>query len=246
MPKSDNPIRRAIKKEPEKSKKQPRTQKLSFNKTFITKDGKLSPQEIILCEAYMRNGCDMNAAAKEAGYKSIKAGVKVFEREDIQDYIYDKLERTYEDVTDNRVLKEINRIGFAKITDVMRWNNKELVIFPSETLSPDVAAAVQEVNFEETEYAGKGGAPGKIVRKVRVKLYPNKMEALKLQASMRGMLNQEGRLDAGEIADKIKDAMDNVTSGYSLPTMPTPEEEFRKTQSVPEENVEPISDLIKH
>ena len=72
------------------------------------------------------------------------------------------------DVSLERTMRELARIGYADVREVMSWSKEGVVLVDSAELSDDAAAAVAEVS----EVLGKDGAKG-----VRVKMH-SKPEAL--------------------------------------------------------------------
>ncbi|HEX9704476.1 MAG TPA: terminase small subunit [Gemmatimonadales bacterium] len=63
--------------------------------------------------------------------------------------------RVRSDVEAGDVIRELTRIGFAKLTDVASWGPDGLELVASDELSPDVAAAVKEVTVTRTVTRGK-------------------------------------------------------------------------------------------
>jgi phage terminase small subunit len=239
--------RKAIRKKsiPREDPEKNLRQHITFNKPFATRRYQLPHKVQILCEEYLRNGFDKSAAAKVAGY-SIRTANAIFNRKEVNDYIQNKIDKVYDNVTENRILREITRLSLVTMKDVMKWDKDSVTIIPSDELTNDVAAAIQEVSMEEVEFMAAGGKPGKVVKKVKVKLHSGKLEALKTLGAVKGMF-QEGRFDADEVADRIKDAYEKTISGFGLPTVPQPSVHKEESQVLQEEQPSvPVSDIVKH
>jgi len=83
-------------------------------------------------------------------------------------------------ITQDRVLKELARIGFSDVADVSTWNECGLNVKDSSTLDKDITAAISEVSVKFTEYGAD----------VKVRMYP-KHEALRSIGEHLGMWSKE-------------------------------------------------------
>jgi len=119
----------------------------------------VTPKEKRFVEEYL---IDLNAtqAAIRAGYSKKTAGniasqnlEKLHIREAIDKAIAKRSERT--EITQDMVLQEYARIGFANIADYMSWNQSGNDLKNSDDLTSDQTAAVQEVVYEFGDNSGK-------------------------------------------------------------------------------------------
>lgn len=120
--------------------------------------GKLTAKEERFCREYI---IDLNAtqAAIRAGYSEKTArsiGQHLLTKVDVQSFIHQlssKREKRLEIKADN-VLREIARLAFSDIKDVVNWTDDGAVtIQGSDTLSPDVTASISEIT--QTTVGGK-------------------------------------------------------------------------------------------
>lgn len=88
-------------------------------------------------------------------------------------------------ITKENIATEIAKSAFTNVGDLMSWDGQTLTLKPSETLPPEVLAAVQEVN----EVVNKDGS-----RSIKVKLKDNR-PFLELLAKHKGMLVEEKKED---------------------------------------------------
>lgn len=156
-------------------------------------------------------------AAIEAGYSPAAAGqtgYKLLRREDVQAFLAEARARACDaaDVDAARVVRELARIAFSDMRDLMTWGSKEVdlpgaegvkVQMPfadphdSSTLSPDVSAAVAEVSV------GKAG--------FKIKLH-DKLSALDKLGRHFGIFETDNKQVADGIARLIE-----VAQGTALP-----------------------------
>jgi phage terminase small subunit len=119
---------------------------------------KLSPRQENFCREYL---IDFNAtrAYQRAGYASSsdeiarKNAAKLMTTEvikaRIQELKGDRAERV--DIEGDRVLKEIARLAFSSITDVISFSDRGIVLKDSSHLDDDVKGAIAEVTIVENE-----------------------------------------------------------------------------------------------
>lgn len=69
------------------------------------------------------------------------------------------------EITADRVLQELARIGFADVRNLFTWDEERSVFIPSRDLSDDQAAAVSGIEAETTSYTTEDG-----VTETKVKL----------------------------------------------------------------------------
>ena len=118
--------------------------------------GRLTPKQGRFVEEYL---VDLNAtqAAIRAGYstKTAKAiGHENLARPNlaqaIQDAMTERSKRT--EVSQDRVVKELARIAFASLGEVIKWDPTGTKVRPSTELSEDAVAAISEVSETRTEH----------------------------------------------------------------------------------------------
>lgn len=115
---------------------------------------------------------DLNAtqAAIRAGYSARSASATGYEnlrKPQIAEAIQaqrDKREEATE-ITAERVLNELGRIGFADIRDLFEWDEDRAAFVPSKNLTADQAAAVASVKAETTHVTRDDGT-----RETKIKL----------------------------------------------------------------------------
>jgi len=121
----------------------------------------LTPKQDAFVREYL---VDLNAtqAAIRAGYSKRTArriGSENVAKPDIaaalQKALRARAERT--EVTADRVLQELARIGFADVRDLFEWSEESACFVPSRDLSEDQAAAVSTVKAETTHITDSDG-----------------------------------------------------------------------------------------
>lgn len=131
---------------------------------------------------------DRNAmqAAIRAGYSSETAkgkGAALLKnpliREAINAAEHERLEAF--GVTQDRVIMELARVGFADLRNVMDWDENGATLRPSRDLTADEAAAISELMTK----TGKDGV------QFRVKLH-DKLKALEMLSRHLGIFNNDG------------------------------------------------------
>lgn len=122
---------------------------------------KLTAKQQRFVEEYL---VDLNAtqAAIRAGYSRRSARqtgadnmAKAYIADAIQVVLDARSERT--EVTSDRVLAELARIGFADVRDLFEWDEERTAFVPSRNLTADQAAAVASVKSETTRFVHDDG-----------------------------------------------------------------------------------------
>jgi phage terminase small subunit len=118
----------------------------------MPKRGELSERELKFVLEYLE---DQNAtrAYEAAGYpsKSYSSSAvtahKLLKKANIQDAIRRERDRQLKrlHITKGRVLKELSKIAFANVEEVIKWDNSGVHYSSSEELPKEVTAAVAEV-----------------------------------------------------------------------------------------------------
>jgi len=113
-------------------------------------DRKLTAKEERFCREYI---IDLNAtqAAIRAGYSkksSYSMGQRLLKNVEVK-YLIDQLLSKREkrlDIKADNVLREIARLAFSDIKDVVSWDKEgQVTLSPSDDLSPDVSACISEI-----------------------------------------------------------------------------------------------------
>lgn len=141
---------------------------------------KLTEKQKRFCDEYL---IDLNAtqAAIRAGYSEKAAketGCENLTKPNIQDFLSERLKdrekRT--EITQDRVLKELSKIGFLDATGFVKIQNGRVFIESTDNLSPDQKAAI--AGIKETQMG------------IEVKLH-DKLKALELIGRHLGMFTDK-------------------------------------------------------
>jgi len=180
----------------------------------------LTDKQRLFIEEYL---LDLNAtqAAIRAGYSEDTArqqGSRLLSNVNIQKEIkkakQERIERTK--ITQDRVLKELSKIGFADINDFLRFGTEKTVIGRDESGEPitDYANVVELKDSQEVD--------GSVISEVQLK--DGKLK-FKLHDKMKA-LN-----DIGRHLGMFNDKLDITTNGESVNQM-TPEEREKRRQEL--------------
>lgn len=150
---------------------------------------KLTPKQAAFVREYLVD-LSATAAAKRAGYSERTArsiGQRLLTNVDIQAALRDALTKRSKrtEITADRVLQELARIGFADIRDLFQWDEERAVYVPSRALTDEQAAAVSEVQAETTHTTLPDGVKDTTI-KLKLKTY-DKLSALEKIAKHLGM-----------------------------------------------------------
>lgn len=122
---------------------------------------KLTPKQEAFIQEYL---VDLNAtqAAIRAGYSkrtAYRTGADNLKKPQIATAIAKaKVERAKRvEITADRVLEELARIGFANVRDLFEWDEESATFIPSRDLTEEQAAAVASVKAETTRYTRDDG-----------------------------------------------------------------------------------------
>lgn len=100
------------------------------------------------------------------------------------------------DITRERILRELGRVGFSDLRNVAQWDAKSLTLTDSSQLTDDAAATVETVEMVETK-------SGKLAPRIRLH---NKSGALAMLARCFGMTVETIIHKDGDLAEKMKRA----------------------------------------
>lgn len=167
---------------------------------FANKD--LTDKQLAFVREYL---LDLNAAAaaRRAGYSPRTAraiGQENLTKPDIRAAIAAETERRADRtrVTQDRVVKELARLGFTDMTDFVEWGPSGLTVKPSSDLSDDDSPAVTHVKF----------TPGEWGDTVEIKL-GHKDSSLRMLGQHLGMFKERiehtGK-NGGPIEQRVSDA----------------------------------------
>lgn len=140
---------------------------------------------------------DLNAtqAAIRAGYSvktAMEQGHQLLQKTSVQEAIAkaqaERSKRT--GVTADRVLQELAKLAFSKMSDFAEWDEDGVSFKSSDKLSPDDAACIAEITEQELEIAG-----GNVRRTKKLKLH-DKSAALEKLGRHLGMFKDNLNLNA--------------------------------------------------
>ncbi len=141
----------------------------------------LTPKQQRFVEEYL---IDLNAtqAAIRAGYSektARSAGSRLLTNVNIKPVIQAAMDARAKrlEISADNVLKELARIGFTDIRDLVAWDEEHVGFRPSGQLTDDQAAVVSEVFSEAHSFTDKAGNVHKTL-KLRLKTY-DKLAALR-------------------------------------------------------------------
>lgn len=115
----------------------------------------LSDRHRRFCEEYVKH---FNATKSyKAAYPDVsdrtagQNGFELLKKTEIQAYIEKLKEKALieNNVTPQSVIREVARIAFANVTDVLTFNDNGVVLKDSTKLNPDIKAAISEVTYTE-------------------------------------------------------------------------------------------------
>lgn len=119
----------------------------------------LPPKQEAFCQEYVKSG-NATAAYFNAGYTPKNKNTarveasKLLTKPNIQARIAelqaDRTARTQ--IESDKVLREIARLAFAQITDVVKFNNDDLEVKDSDTLNEDIKAAIHKVTIAKDKF----------------------------------------------------------------------------------------------
>jgi phage terminase small subunit len=153
----------------------------------LTAKQKLFVQEYLIdlnaTRSYKTAGYVAKGNAAEVNASRLLSNAKV--QAAIQEAMDKRATRT--EITADRVLQELAKIGFANMSDYTTWGPKGVALKDSSTLTPDQAAAVSEVSETITEAGGS----------IRFKLH-DKISALEKIGKHLGMFKEKVELTGDE------------------------------------------------
>lgn len=147
---------------------------------------------------------DLNAAAaaRRAGYSTRTAdriGHENLRKPEIASAIAEaqaeRAERT--EITADRVLKELARIGFSDIRRLFEWDEERACFIPSRDLTADEAAAISEIQSETVTHREKETGDTETTVKLKLKTY-DKLSALEKLGKHLGLFKDQLEVTGGD------------------------------------------------
>lgn len=184
-------------------------------------DDNLTAKEEQFCREYL---VDLNAtqAAIRAGYSERSAkqtAYRLLERDRVQARVKSLMDRRAQrtEITADRVLQEYAKLAFANQIDFFEVTEDGRVVVDLARLTPDQAAAIQEIRQEATTVVEQGdGEDGKdahlLTLNTKVKLH-DKKGALDSIARHLGMFNDKLQLGADKSLLDVLREVDGKTRG---------------------------------
>lgn len=152
----------------------------------------MTPKQQRFIEEY---GIDLNAtqAAIRAGYSPKTAssqGERLLRNDEVKLAIIAVRRAADQRATASTddVLRELDAIGFARLTDVVSWGPEHFTVLDSESLSPSVKAAVKSVKVKRRRATEGTGEDFEVweIEEISVTMH-DKVRALELGGKHRGM-----------------------------------------------------------
>lgn len=142
-------------------------------------------------------------AAIEAGYSkktARKIGSRLLTNVDVKAAIARGQEKAIQrcESEADEVLRELRRIGKARLKDVLKWGKQRWELIDSDELDDDTAAAIESITFVES--SSDNGRR----RSVRVKMH-SKPAALKLLGDHHGLFKEKPTID--EFLDALPESV---------------------------------------
>lgn len=149
---------------------------------------------------------DLNAtaAAKRAGY-SIKSaysqGQRLLNNAEVKKMIANGIQERGKrlKITQDNVVKELSKVAFSNICDVMKWNSKGIELVASDKVSDEVQGAISSVEITESDKN----------RIYKVRLH-DKLNALDKLAKHMGLYEKSTKVDVDEVAQTIHKAVREI------------------------------------
>lgn len=143
---------------------------------------------------------DLNAtaAARRAGYSDGSYGRQLLTKPHVEAAIREQKDNRAQrtEITADRVLEELGRIGFAQIGTAFGWDEESVAFVPSEDLTPDEMAAVRSVRAETTHFRREDGT-----HETQIKL---RLEMHDKIAALREIGKHLGIADRLELSGQVK------------------------------------------
>lgn len=176
---------------------------------------RMTDKQAAFVQEYLR---DLNAAAaaRRAGYSDRTADAIGHENlrkpkiaAAIQAAMDERAERT--EITQDRVLKELARIGFADIRDLFTWSEERAAYVPSGDLTDDQSAAISSVKAETTHYTREDGESETKI-KLELKTY-DKLGALEKIGKHLGMFVDRTLNFGFDMSALPEEALERIAAG---------------------------------
>ncbi len=139
----------------------------------MTRESEISEKQRVFINEYLK---DLNGkqAALRAGYSSKSAKVtasRMLTNDNLKRELSNRLKEIYDGYKDDqeKLLRELAIVGFARITDYIKIDDEEILIKNEDEIPKEIIGAIAEISISES----------KTGKKKSIKLH-NKIEALKL------------------------------------------------------------------
>lgn len=176
----------------------------------------LNDRQRRFCEEFLIDLC-ATQAARRAGYSEKTAGQMGFDllkKPEIQTALSEAMRRRSERtaITAAQVLRELARIAFSDLREVLTWGPAGVQLRDSTALDDDAAAAIGEISQTTTTAGGT----------IRVKLH-DKMAALDRLARHLGLFTDLGRpADPYATAQQMRDTLREMMAASGGSPFPDP------------------------
>lgn len=179
-----------------------------INRRALGKD-RPSLLHMMVIDAYFRNGYNKSKALRECGYSesTVRNSVgSVFKRPDVMYEIDRRRKQMHAKyaVTEERIVSELAKIGFANVGDYIKYDKEGAVESTIAETDYDQLAALAGIEVEEVKTKGNSFTPPKVVRKIKLH---DKMGALTALARINGMF-----VDKVQVSSDM-DEVDILTRG---------------------------------
>jgi phage terminase small subunit len=109
--------------------------------------------------------------------------------------------------TEDEIIKEYEKLAYSRLTDLVKFNNKGMVIKSSKDLSEKAKGALKSIKMREFTYKNKKGKKGKVVT-ITVDLH-DKKGALDSLAKIKGLFIKSDSVVGQSFAQALHEAMKN-------------------------------------
>jgi phage terminase small subunit len=161
----------------------------------VSKDKKkLTAKEKLFCDNYLVH-LNASKAVRESGYESKnphELGYKLLRKGHIADYISERLKEQTDklDIQQERILRELKSVAFAKITHFMSVEHGQVRMLDTDGINEEYIGAV--ASYTETTINGGGN--------ISIKLH-DKLKALDMLAKYAKLFKEEDDGDSGKTSD---------------------------------------------
>ena len=218
----------------------------------------LTPKTILYCKNFVYNGGNKAKAARDSGLSNNFPHSKYLKNHKYIPMYIEKLKTDLivtgedEEITSDsyvdHIKSNVGKLVVKRYADIINcradriysWGPDGIILFDSESLSPEDAAAIETVSVEKTEFLGRNP---RTTTKMSVKLY-SPLVAMEKLTSLLG-INFSKDQDAAYAAEQLKDMLVKQKAAGILPSAPTPETDPTLLMTT-EEDQDSMSNVTKH